>query len=389
MNVLILGSGMYVTGKNHAKTGTVLSSIIQSSKVLTIEKIIVVSYSKSSENHTLNSAECANAMLNTNVPVSFYCLEDKKETWFLEFVIKEKFDLCVNSLPDHLHFKYAQLTLRHMIPTLVVKPLTPTYQEALELLETTRDVGTYCAVEFHKRWDESNLYLKQSILNQKIGELLYFSVDYSQQISIPTKQFREWSSKTNIFQYLGVHYVDLIYFVTGKKPKSLSTYGTRKKLLSLGIDTWDSVHVSSIWGDNTTNENDFYVHFNLNWIDSNETSAMSDQKLIAVGTEGRIDLDQKNRGVSVVTNDGGVQSVNPYFATWLPDDNGGQRLNGYGFESIYTFVSDVSKLHNSTISVTELMEKRPGIESSLVSTKFIDKVTQCLKEGNVNQIELC
>jgi len=388
MRILILGSGMYVTGKGQSKTGTILSSIIQSSKKLAITDIVIVSYSANSEMHTLESADYTNSILGTSVPVSFQFLSDKEPDWIQNFLVQNNFGATVVSLPDHLHFEYTKLTLEHKIPTLVVKPLTPTYDEGIELLKISKQNNTYCAVEFHKRWDESNLYLKSSVLQKKLGEVLYFDVNYSQKVIIPSVQFKDWAAKTNIFQYLGVHYVDLIYFITGKKPKSLSVYGTKKKLVSMGIDTWDSVHVSSVWGDPNSTENDFYAHFNLNWIDSNNTTAMSDQRISLIGTEGRIDCNQKNRGVEEVTNSGGAQSINPYFSSWLADDEHTQQLNGYGYQSIHSFICDVDNLRNGKVTIEKLNVLRPGIEQSLVSTKFIDLVTQQLHNNNSTQISL-
>jgi predicted dehydrogenase len=387
MKVLILGSGMYVTGKDHSKTGTILSSVLQSSKSLPISEIKIVSYSKNSESHTMASAKFTNELLGTDIKVSFDWLEDKQQDWLLHFLVAEQFDFCINSLPDHLHFEFGKLTLENRIPTLMVKPLTPTYEEGLLLHEIAQESSTYCAVEFHKRWDESNLYLKNSIEQKRLGELLYFDVNYSQRIVIPSIQFKSWAAKTNIFQYLGVHYVDLIHFMTGKKPKKISVYGTKKKLISLGIDTWDSVHVSSIWGGEDDSQ-DFYAHFNLNWIDSNDTTAMSDQRISAVGTEGRIDCDQKNRGLQEVTNSNGAQSINPYFSSWIAGADGTQHLNGYGFKSINTFISDIHDLINNKTTLNHLNKIRPGIESSLVSTRFIDAVTQQLTTKNTNQITL-
>lgn len=388
MKVLILGSGMYVTGKDHSKTGTILSSVLQSSKTLPIDEVRIVSYSKSSEKHTLESARYTNELLGTEVPVSFYSLEDKDSDWLEHFISNESFDFCINSLPDHLHYQFGKLTLEHQLPTLMVKPLTPTYAEGLKLQQLANKKNTYCAVEFHKRWDESNLYLKNSIEQGKLGELLYFDVNYSQRVVIPSVQFKGWAAKTNIFQYLGVHYVDLIYFITGKKPKKLSVYGTKKKLVSLGIDTWDSVHVSSIWGNENDDTEDFYAHFNLNWIDSNNTTAMSDQRISAVGSEGRIDCDQKNRGIQEVTSSDGAQSINPYFSSWIAGPDGKQQLNGYGYMSIFTFISDINDLLQGKTSISALNAIRPGIEHSLVSTKFIDHVSQQLLKNDSSQITI-
>lgn len=378
MKVLIFGSGMYVTGKGHSNTGTILTSVIQSSLNINIEQIDIISYSTSSKGIVHESASHTNKLLGTNVAVNFFSLEDKEQNWLQDHIASSSYHMAIVSLPDHLHYEYAKLCIENGLHTLVVKPLTPTSNEATDLIKLAKDHQVYGAVEFHKRWDESNLYLKSSIEDGRIGELLYFDVNYSQRIIIPSQQFRLWSEKTNIFQYLGIHYVDLIHFMTGAIPKSISAYGTKKKLKSMGIDTYDSVHVSSVWGDSGSDTNNFYAHFNLNWIDPNDTTAMSDQRISVVGTEGRIDCDQKNRGIYEVTNANGAQSINPYFSSWIAGSNGNKTLNGYGFKSIKTFIEDVADLLISEVDLDYLNQNRPSFSDALVSTQFIEKVNQSL-----------
>ena len=42
MKIIVIGAGMYVTGRNNSGVGTVLSSLSQISKELEIEKVTVV-----------------------------------------------------------------------------------------------------------------------------------------------------------------------------------------------------------------------------------------------------------------------------------------------------------------------------------------------------------
>jgi predicted dehydrogenase len=387
MKVVILGSGMYVTGKGQSPTGTILASVMQVSKQSPVDSIHILSKSSGSKTHVDAAAAYTNQILGTSVPVHFTALADKEDGWLAAHLKEEAYDLCINSLPDHLHFAFGKLSLEAGIPTLIVKPLTPTFEEGKQLQEIANQHKTYCAVEFHKRWDESNLYLKKRLQDGALGELLYADVNYSQKVLIPQEQFRAWAHKTNIFQYLGVHYVDLIHFMTGAIPKKLRVYGTKKKLVRDGIDTWDSVHVASVWGQAENEQSNFYAHFNLNWIDPNSTTAMSDQRINLVGTEGRIDCDQKHRGIEEVTSSGGAQSINPYFSSWLADEEFVQ-LNGYGYRSIATFVQDVERLKKGTVNLEQLEAQRPGIKSSLISTLFIDRVNQLLDSENPNEISL-
>jgi len=106
--------------------------------------------------------------------------------------------------------------------------------------------------------------------------VLYFTVDYSQRISIPSATFRSWAHQTNIFQYLGVHYVDLIYFLTGATPKRLMAIGTDGTLKQQGVDTYDSVHVTLEWL--SPGGHKFVSILNISWVDANVSSALSDQK---------------------------------------------------------------------------------------------------------------
>lgn len=381
MKIVIIGSGMYVTGKGMSPTGTILSSVLQSSIDIDISEVHIISQSEASRTTTLESAANSNMLLGTDINVLFHSIESNGDAWLDLFLTTQKFDAGIVSVPDHLHYYYSHKLISANIHCLVVKPLTPTLEEANNLIGLAEAHAVYGAVEFHKRWDESNLYLKASIDHGKLGELLYFDVNYSQKISIPAQQFKSWAHKTNIFQYLGVHYVDLIYFITGARPIEISVFGTKKKLIDLGIDTFDSVHVSSIWSNNNSKENQFYVHFNLNWIDSRNTTAMSDQRISVIGTEGRIDCDQKNRGIYEVTNSNGAQSINPYFSQWIAADDGKLKLNGYGYKSINGFIMDVNALLNSEVSLQDLNNNRPSFKECLVSTQFIEIVNELLYSG--------
>jgi len=198
-------------------------------------------------------------------------------------------------------------------------------------------------VEFHKRYDESNLYAKRVIEEGAIGKVRYFTVEYSQRISIPSETFRAWVRDTNIFQYLGVHYVDLIHFMTGARPVRALAVGTR--------------------GD---------------WIDPNTSTAVSDQKYTVVGSAGRLELDQKDRGIQLVREGHGLQSANPYFSDFLPAPDGGQIFQGYAHRSIATFLEDVADVQAGRIGCDSLEPRRPTFRQGLISTGVIEAVNRSL-----------
>ena len=55
--------------------------------------------------------------------------------------------------------------------------------------------------------------------------------------TIPTKIFNSWVHHNNILQYLGVHYIDIIRFVTKAKPKRVMAIGQKTFLENLGFES--------------------------------------------------------------------------------------------------------------------------------------------------------
>src|SRR4051812_22099730 len=126
MKILIIGSGMYVTGRDGTGTGTILSSLADSSKNIAIEEVVVVSKNESSSKGVVEASQRINKLLGTELKVTFKTLAD--------FDAYKNFDACIIAVPDHLHFTYGKLCLEAGLHTLMVKPLTPTVAEAKELI---------------------------------------------------------------------------------------------------------------------------------------------------------------------------------------------------------------------------------------------------------------
>ena len=200
-------------------------------------------------------------------------------------------------------------------------------------------------------------------------------LEYSQK-RIVRDIFRDWINETNIFQYLGVHYIDLIYFLTGALPiKALATSQ------SITSDYPDSIQAVVEW--NTSNNVKFISTITTNWIDPNSTSAMSDQKITVVGSNGRFQADQKHRGVQLITEDlNRMEEINPYFSQIYRDYNNKMSIEGYGPKSITRFIEDVIQVVSNKVYRTTLEAIRPSFKNSLVSTSVVEAVNISLTNGN-------
>lgn len=379
MKILIIGAGMYVTGRGGHGHGVVLASLAQISKHTLIEDVLVVARSPDNARVVTEATSRINTLIGSSLPTRYKTLQGHGlETDILSLCRQEHFDCAIVATPDHLHSPPLRALLIAGIPCLTVKPLVATLDEAQELVELQDQNNTYGAVEFHKRLDESNLYAKQVIDENKLGKLLYFNVDYSQRIVIPTDVFRDWVEASNIFHYLGVHYVDLVYFLTAFKPRRLTAYGTRGTLIDQQINTFDSIHVTIEWTNPADSNDCLITHYNTNWIDPNNTSAMSDQKYKIIGTKGRLECDQKNRGIELVEETTGITHPNPYFFDYLPNPDGLPEFQGYGYKSIACFIQDVLDLNNQTTTRQQLEKVRPTFRQSLISTAVLSTVNKAL-----------
>ena len=285
------------------------------------------------------------------------------------------------SVPDHLHATISIALIEKGLHCLVVKPMASTLKEAQAMVEAAERAQVVAQVEFHKRYDESNILLYDAVQSGKLGDLLYAVIEYSQQKKIPRDVFRSWAEKTSIFQYLGVHYVDLLQFVTSFQPLRVSAWGQKDYLKSLGIDTWDAMQVVVEW--KREDGGNFVSTHITNWIDPDESSAISDQKINVVGTKGRFQADQKHRGVQVVQDDQGIQDVNPYFSSSLKDPSTKQlTFDGYGIKSVLQFINDVQMFIMGKIDLNQLEESRPSFKVCLVSTAVIEAVEVSLKNNS-------
>jgi predicted dehydrogenase len=283
-------------------------------------------------------------------------------------------------VPDHLHASITADVIRAGVHPLVVKPFTPTLQEARRLTELADNYDVYGAVEFHKRWDETNLLLRQALADGRLGDVLYITVEYSQR-RMMRDVFESWLDQTNIFQYLGVHYVDLIYFLTGARPVRVLATGQPSYPASDRPPGSDAIQALVEWEALPTRRR-FVSTIVTNWVDPDCTSAMSDQKITVVGTRGRYQLDQKHRGAQLVTQQGGVEDVNPYFSQIYVGNDGAFEVNGYGPRSITQFLTDVRDLAAGRCQRKDLIATRPSFQDCLTSTAVIEAVNLSLSRGS-------
>lgn len=377
LNVLVVGAGMYVCGRGTSGYGTVMPALIQAYKDGLVGDVFVAASKFSSISLLKKKIKSLNAKMRSDLEIK--CFPEKgndRKAYIKAAAMIPKPACAIISTPDHLHTDMAYRLMSAGFHVLAVKPLAPTVADVKKLLALQREKKVYGAVEFHKRFDAANLKMREVIRNGKLGEILYFHVEFSQRRQIPLKVFKTWVKNTNIFQYLGVHYVDMIHFVTGAKPVRLVALGQKKFLKSKGINAYDAIQVVIEW----TNKGKTFISTILtNWVDPDLTSAMSDQKIKVIGTKGRYESDQKDRGIQMVTQDVGIQDINPYFSEFYTSiDDKSMVFKGYGERSIRQFLKDAREIISEKCKPESMEGLRPTFKDALVSTAVVEAVNRSL-----------
>ncbi len=382
LNILVVGTGMYVCGRGTDGYGTILPAIYEWARCGSLGDIYIAGTRSEGIKAVKRKVKKLNGLFGFDIVPKYFpeSSTDDPEAYKAAICEIPKPACAIVVVPDNLHRDIAGDAISGNIHTLVAKPLAPTVKEVVELIGLQERSGVYCAVEFHKRLDRSNLKLRDTIVNGKIGDPLYFVVEYSQRKSIPVEKFKCWVEATNIFQYLGVHYVDIIYFATRAIPKRVMAIGQKNYLSSRGIDNYDSIQIVVEW--KMPSGIVFTSVFFTNWVDPENTSAMSNQKIKVIGTKGRYEADQKRRGICLTTDENGIEEPNPDFCSMYGSQNGDISFQGYGIDSITRFLKDVAQIESGQLKVEELDNRRPTFKDSIVPTVIIEAVNKSLTKNS-------
>ena len=155
--------------------------------------------------------------------------------------------------------------------------------------------------------------------------------------------------------------------------------GQKVFLAKKNIDTYDSIQCVIEW--ELPNKEFFNQVIVTNWIDSETSSAMSNQRIKVIGTDGRYEADQMNRGITFNTDQVGIEHINPDFCIPIKDSDGVTKWQGYGIDSVVTFLNDIIDIETGQSSINKLSLTRPTFKESLISSAVIESANQSLESN--------
>lgn len=142
-----------------------------------------------------------------------------------------KHSIVVVAMPDQLHYMVIREAIKNDQHILSVKPLVLEYKQAIEIEKEAYEKGLVIGVEYHKRLDDRALLARRQYRDGLFGEFKIGHAEMNEPYYYRYSNFQNWCTCENsdMFTYVGCHYIDQLHFITGLLPKYVSVYGIKDK----------------------------------------------------------------------------------------------------------------------------------------------------------------
>jgi D-galacturonate reductase len=266
--------------------------------------------------------------------------------------------MVIVAMPDQFHYEVVMEALKNNQHILCVKPLVLKYEQAAEIEKTAFEKGLFVGVEYHKRFDRRSLMAKRSYGLNHFGEFVMGEAKLIEPYYYRSSNFQNWFTcdKTDPFVYIGCHYVDLVYFITGLKPVSVSVSGIKGK--------FPNGNEGYMWAQGRVR---FENNAILSVIDGlgypDEAAGSNDQSLLMFfeghGKTGMIKHNDQFRGVEHSYLEGigpggsHFNYVSPDFYKLVSWEGAGYKPIGYGFDSVAASVTMACQIEDAVYNLPD------------------------------------
>jgi len=301
----------------------------------------------------------------------------------------------VVAMPDQLHYQVIMDALKADQHVLSVKPLVLSYDQAEEIRDLAYSKGLFVGVEYHKRFDRRSLEAKRRYGAGEFGEFRIGEAKLIEPYLYRRSNFQNWftSDKTDPFTYIGCHYVDLVYFITGLKPVELSVAGVKGK--------FPNGNEGYMWSNGRVRfENGALLSVTNGLGYPDEGAGSNDQGMVLYcegnGRGGMIKHNDQFRGVTHSytegTGAGGSRFnfINPDFFRLLPWEGEGLMPAGYGYDSIAANIGamrGIENMENAYDAGVRKREIRRIDERGIIATPANSFINELVVEAARKSIE--
>ncbi len=261
-------------------------------------------------------------------------------------------------MPDQLHYPVMMDSLQNDQHVLCVKPLVTQYKHAEEVKNLAYQKGLFVGVEYHKRFDRRSLLAKRQYALGHFGEFVMGEAKMIEPYYYRSSNFQNWftTDKTDPFVYVGCHYVDLVYFITGLKPVEVSVSGIK--------GTFPNGNEGYMWANGRVRYENGAILSVTDGLGYPDEGAGSNEQCLTMfcegdGKTGMIKHDDQFRGVSHSYLEGigcagsHFNFVNPEFYRLVPWEGVGYKPVGYGYDSVAATITTIHRIENEVASLSD------------------------------------
>jgi D-galacturonate reductase len=254
--------------------------------------------------------------------------------------------LVVVALPDSLHYEAVMAALTAGQHVLCVKPLVLRAAESIEIENEARRRELLVAVEYHKRFDDRSLMARRLYRQGAFGEFRLGNACLHEKWDYRNSNFQNWFTpdQSDAFTYIGCHYVDLVHFITGLHPSSVSVYGMKDRFPN-GVEGYLWTDARVIWENGAC----LNVQNSLSYPRNGPGSNLQGLTMFMTGAgEGAmIRHSDQYRGLEYVDRGGYSEPSPDYFRYVERSGVSGLEPVGYGYRSIEQIVAAVAQVEAS------------------------------------------
>jgi D-galacturonate reductase len=285
--------------------------------------------------------------------------ENKFPDLYKEVLAKMKpRQMVIVAMPDQLHYSVIMEALKNNQHILCVKPLVLQYKQTVEIEKIAYDKGLFIGVEYHKRFDNRALMAKKSYELKQFGEFIMGEAKMIEPYYYRSSNFQNWFTcdKTDPFVYVGCHYVDQVYFITGLKPVEVSVQGIKGK--------FPNGNEGYMWANGRVKfENGALLTITDGLGYPDDGAGSNEQNLHMYfegdGKTGHLKHNDQFRGVEYSYLEGlgpggtHFNYVSPDFFKLIPWEGEGDKPVGYGYESVAASVRMANSIENEVASLSD------------------------------------
>lgn len=277
---------------------------------------------------------------------------------------REKLDAVIVATPDFLHKDAVICASEHGINILCEKPFSTSPEECEAMAASIKKYNVKCLVAFENHWNLPFVSAKNEIESGAIGNVLNINCRLNDTIFVPT-ELLPWVRKgSSVGWFLFPHMVDAISWFSGKTVESVYAVGTKKKLLSMGIDLYDTIQTILNYTDGT------HSTISSSWVLPNSMPLIYDLKMEIIGENGALYLDTNNQMLKK-----GSESGYSHVHTM------GTKINGLSTSGpnfmLHYFVDALQ--NNLPIEANE--------QAGLINTKIVAAIHRSLESGQIEKVK--